>query len=397
MCSRIEPVTHSRFGDQVSRPGRVRLQLPAQLRHVDAEVVGLLTVLRAPHLLEQLLLRHQPARMAYQDLQQVPLGRGEPYLAGPGGGPPGRQVHRERLGPHHRRVLHRPGPAYRRPHPGQQLVHPEGLGHVVVGARVQRLHLVRPVVPGGQHDHRRPAPAAQPPDHVHPVHVRQAQVEDDHVGLVARGRVQRRPAVRRGVHVVPADPQVDPQGPDDPRLIVHHQHPCHASPPATGNDTTMVNPPPGVSRGVSVPPIASVNPRPPASPSPTPPAARSPSRWNGAKIRSRSAAGTPGPLSNTRSSTRPPTRPADTRTGEPWPYRSALPTRFATTRSSRPGSASTGGSVSGTSSSAIPSSPTSAAGTTSSSPTGRSAGRTELVWILLMSSRLSTSAVRWSA
>jgi hypothetical protein len=59
----------------------------------------------------------------------------------------------------------------------------------------------------------------------------------------------------------------------------------------------MVSPPPGVSEGVSVPPIASVKPRAIASPHPSPSVAWSSSRWNGTQIRSRSVAGMPGPRS----------------------------------------------------------------------------------------------------
>jgi hypothetical protein len=69
----------------------------------------------------------------------------------------------------------------------------------------------------------------------------------------------------------------------------------------------MVRPPPGVSSGSSVPPIASVRPRDTVSPSPIPVVLLvAPSRWKGRNARSRSAAGIPGPQSITRSSTRSP-------------------------------------------------------------------------------------------
>ncbi len=72
-----------------------------------------------------------------------------------------------------------------------------------------------------------------------------------------------------------------------------------------GRDSVMVSPPPGVSSGSSVPPMASVSPRDRASPRPTPVVLSvSPSRWNGTNIRSRWDRGMPGPRSTTRSSTR---------------------------------------------------------------------------------------------
>ena len=49
---------------------------------------------------------------------------------------------------------------------GEQLVHPEGLGHVVVGARVECDDLVVLALPRRQHDDRRLAPAAQALDHL---------------------------------------------------------------------------------------------------------------------------------------------------------------------------------------------------------------------------------------
>ena len=80
----------------------------------------------------------------------------------------------------------------------------------------------------------------------------------------------------------------------------------------------MVSPPPGVSSGSSDPPIASAKPRDSARPSPTPAVlSLSPSRWNGTKIRIRSASGMPGPRSITSSSTRSPTELAVSFGGSP--------------------------------------------------------------------------------
>ena len=101
----------------------------------------------------------------------------------------------------------------------------------------------------------------------------------------------------------------------------------------------------------------------------------SPRRWNGANTRSISVGGMPGPRSMTRSSTRSPRLLPVTTGGCPGGlYRSALPTRFARTRSSRPGSASTTGRSSGTSTTTgRPAAPRSsrASGTTSSRASGR--------------------------
>ena len=58
------------------------------------------------------------------------------------------------------RCRRRRGLAQPEPDPGQQLGEPERLGHVVVGAALERGHRVGHRVAGGQHDHRAPASPA---------------------------------------------------------------------------------------------------------------------------------------------------------------------------------------------------------------------------------------------
>ena len=119
------------------------------------------------------------------------------------------------------------GPADGGAQPGQQLVHAEGLGDVVVGARVERLDLLVGGVPGRQHQDRHPGPAAQPLDHLDAVHVGQAQVEDDHVGVAGGGELEGGGAVGGRVDLVLACLEVDHEGAHDLRLVVDHQHPGH--------------------------------------------------------------------------------------------------------------------------------------------------------------------------
>src|SRR4249919_593208 len=76
----LEAVAHPGLGDEVLWPCRVRLELAPDLRQVHAEIVRLLLVLRAPHVLEELSLRHELAGIAYEDLDDVPLGGGQPHL-----------------------------------------------------------------------------------------------------------------------------------------------------------------------------------------------------------------------------------------------------------------------------------------------------------------------------
>ena len=58
--------------------GRVGFQLPAQPGDVEPQVVGLVPVFGAPYLAEQLARWDELARIAEQDLQDTPFGRGQP-------------------------------------------------------------------------------------------------------------------------------------------------------------------------------------------------------------------------------------------------------------------------------------------------------------------------------
>ena len=71
-----------------------------------------------------------------------------------------------------------------RANPCQQLTGSKGLREIIIRARVQRLDLVPFMRPGGDdHDrHLRPAPDLA--QDFHPVHVRKAQIENDHIRTV---------------------------------------------------------------------------------------------------------------------------------------------------------------------------------------------------------------------
>ena len=51
-CSGLEAVAHARLGEQIPGPGRLGLQLAAQLGDIDPQVVGLRPVGRPPHVLQ---------------------------------------------------------------------------------------------------------------------------------------------------------------------------------------------------------------------------------------------------------------------------------------------------------------------------------------------------------
>ena len=184
-------------------------------------------------------------------------------------------------------LLGRRRPPQRRPQPREELVHRERLGHVVVGARVEGGDLDRLRVARRQHDDRHGAPAPERGRDADAVHVGETEVEDDDVGMLARGEVETFASRRREHDGVVVCLQEDAQRPPQRRFVFDHEDLAHdhaPSVPDSANAKVMVVPPPGVSSSCSSPPIASVNPRATARPRPTPapPGPRaSPRRWNG--------------------------------------------------------------------------------------------------------------------
>ena len=135
--ARFEAVAHPRLGDEVAGRARVGLELAPDLRHVHPEVVRLVLVLRAPHLLQELALTDQLPGLRTSistRCHSVGVSRTSSRRR-----PMTRLAARSMVnvvGRDHRlppSAGHRA--AARRAHAGEQLAHPERLGHVVVGAR----------------------------------------------------------------------------------------------------------------------------------------------------------------------------------------------------------------------------------------------------------------------
>lgn len=71
-----EAVAYAGFGAEVAGPRGIGLQLPAQLCHVDAEVLSLFAVLRTPDFHEQLPLGDDFAGMAHEGFEEPELDGG---------------------------------------------------------------------------------------------------------------------------------------------------------------------------------------------------------------------------------------------------------------------------------------------------------------------------------
>ena len=83
------------------------------------------------------------------------------------------------------------GPAEGGPDAGQQLRHAEGLDHIVVRPHVQRPHLFRLPVPGGDDDDGHlPGQAPELGQNLQAVHVGQTQVQQHQIGAVGEEQGQ---------------------------------------------------------------------------------------------------------------------------------------------------------------------------------------------------------------
>src|SRR5581483_7913172 len=197
--------------------------------------------------------------------------------------------------------------------PGEQFVHAERLGDVVVRAGVERGNLDPLGVAGREHDDRYRTPAPQRSGHVDAVHVGQPEVEDHKVGMVPGRQLDALVTGLGQIDFVTMGFETDTESPAHRKLVLDDEDAVHSF---ALKPKTIVVPPPGVSSTARSPSIAVTKPRATASPSPTPPSSdRSLSRWNGWKTCSRCARGMPGPRSTTRTSMCPCTAAASTRTG----------------------------------------------------------------------------------
>jgi len=106
------------------------------------------------------------------------------------------------------------------------LVDVERLGDVVVGAQLQTLQLITAFVFLRQEDHRHVAGArggAQNLTDLKAVHIGQHDVQDDEVGEVVAGFLQRIRAAQHGVHIITLVGKVDFEHVGDVDIVFNDQ------------------------------------------------------------------------------------------------------------------------------------------------------------------------------
>src|SRR6266540_6079537 len=181
-----QPVAHARFCQEIPGASRLSFELVTQVGHVDADVVGLVGVRRAPHLAKELLVRDDLSRVADKGREEVVFGRRQAHVRPADGHLAAEQVHLQ-LADAERGLVGLVGGPGRVPQAhtdaSKELAGPEGLADVVIGAGVQRRDLVPLLAARREDDDRHGGPLAQPADDVDAVGVRQSEVDDDDVRL----------------------------------------------------------------------------------------------------------------------------------------------------------------------------------------------------------------------
>ena len=182
----------------VAGSGHVRLELAAQVLDVPVDRPLVRLQAEAVDRVEQLPAREHAPGLAREGGEELELGRRQGDGPATHGDPMPPQVELEvaddeplgRSGG----VL---GPAEDGPDAGDELLRAERLDHVVVGAELEAGHPVGLVAAGGEDHDRDHRVAAEGADDVEAVDLRQAQVEDDRVGLADAGERQGGHAVAR--------------------------------------------------------------------------------------------------------------------------------------------------------------------------------------------------------
>ena len=111
----------------------------------------------------------------------------------------------------------------RRANARQQFLSTKGLGDVVIGARIQRSHLVAFGTASRQDEDWNAGRLSHLTAHINAVHVRQTEVEHDQIRLVAFDGIQTRSPGHRRRDLVPARTEQGSHGAQDVGLIVHDE------------------------------------------------------------------------------------------------------------------------------------------------------------------------------
>src|SRR4051794_831720 len=143
LLSRWHVVTHTRFCQQVPWPLRLGFEFSAQASDIRPQVIRLITVLSAPHRLQDLPVCQELASVAGQIREHLVLFLRQRNVSSFESRTPRREVDLQVLAAVGRKrgLCRRVSTSQGGAQAGQQLLYTEWLGEVVIGAEIERLDL----------------------------------------------------------------------------------------------------------------------------------------------------------------------------------------------------------------------------------------------------------------
>src|SRR5579875_3043579 len=195
IIGQAEPVSDAGLGDDMVRALRFDLDLLPQRADIDAQILDV--GFSAPDFAQNEAMSQYLAGMRNKQTQDVVLARREFHLLSADGHDSPHEIDRQIAAAKDRllALLLKPM-ALGGANSGKQLVDPEWLGDVVVGAEVERLDLRAFGLAARQNDDRQCfAGLPHLPDDIQSLHVGQAEIEDDDVRRFAADRFERAASV----------------------------------------------------------------------------------------------------------------------------------------------------------------------------------------------------------
>ena len=203
--------------------GRVRFNFLPKLTHQHTQVFWAIDAMRAPDRREDRTVRQDSAGMRDQKRQQLELfwRESDLDLATVNAVPIeiDRQIASRKLAV--QRSLAAERATERGAHAGHELLRPEWLRDVIVGTLIQGCDFVLFRATCGQNQDRRVGPIAYLPADLAPIHIREAEIEDDEIGALSLERVERLAPIAGNGHAVAARAQEWHHRALDRHFVIH--------------------------------------------------------------------------------------------------------------------------------------------------------------------------------
>ncbi len=181
-----QPIAYPRLSYEELGPGRLVLDLVAEIADIHVQYVELLLIARSPHFTQQLMMGDYLSGVCYQHPKQAVFGGRQLDLPVLHCHQSPRQVNLQITTGENGFTLGLSRTPQGSAQTSQKLSNTERFRHVVISARIKRRDLVAFRTPDRQYDDRDLRPFPKQACDLNSVDIRQAQVKYNHVRLVGR-------------------------------------------------------------------------------------------------------------------------------------------------------------------------------------------------------------------